>query len=213
MSNAVLPVYGPSPVVFERGEGVRMYDDKGKAYLDFIAGIAVNALGHCHPVLVKALTEQANKLWHTSNMFRVPGQERLAQRYVDLTFADFAFFTNSGAESIEGCIKIARRYHWAKGAAGAHRHPVVRGIVPRAHAGRHQCRRAGEVSRGLWSAPARASARSRSAIIDALKLAIKEPDLAAVMIEPVQGEGGVREACRDQCLRRCASCATRTACC
>src|SRR5262244_3399443 len=104
MSNAVLPVYGPSPVVFERGEGVRMYDDKGKPYLDFIAGIAV-----------KALTDQANKLWHTSNMFRVPGQERLAQRYVDLTFADFAFFTNSGAEAIEGCIKIARRYHWARG--------------------------------------------------------------------------------------------------
>jgi acetylornithine/N-succinyldiaminopimelate aminotransferase len=92
-----------------------MYDDKGKPYLDFIAGIAVNALGHCHPALVKALSEQANKLWHTSNMFRVPGQERLAQRYVDLTFADFAFFTNSGAESIEGCIKIARRYHWSKG--------------------------------------------------------------------------------------------------
>jgi len=116
MSNAVLPVYGPSPVVFVRGEGVRMYDDKGKAYLDFIAGIAVTSLGHCNPVLVKALTDQANTLWHTSNMFRVPGQERLAQRYVDLTFADYAFFTNSGAESIEGCIKIARRYHWAKGA-------------------------------------------------------------------------------------------------
>lgn len=115
MSSAVLPVYSPASVVLERGEGVRLYDDKGRVYLDFIAGIAVNALGHRHPALVKALTDQANKLWHTSNMFRVPGQERLAQRYVDLTFADFAFFTNSGVEAIEGCIKIARRYHWSRG--------------------------------------------------------------------------------------------------
>ncbi|MEZ6030093.1 MAG: aminotransferase class III-fold pyridoxal phosphate-dependent enzyme [Hyphomonadaceae bacterium] len=155
MSNAVLPVYGPSPVVFERGEGVRMYDADGKPYLDFIAGIAVNSLGHCHPALVKALTEQANKLWHTSNMFRVPGQERLAQRYVDLTFADFAFFTNSGAESIEGCIKIARRYHWSKGQAdrigilsfeGSFHGRTLGGINTGAR---------GKVPRGLRPAPAR----------------------------------------------------------
>jgi acetylornithine/N-succinyldiaminopimelate aminotransferase len=115
MSNAILPVYAPAAVVLERGEGVRLYDDKGKKYLDFIAGIAVSSLGHAHPHLVKALTEQANKLWHLSNMFTITGQERLAKRYVDLTFADFAFFCNSGAEAIEGCIKIARRYHWSKG--------------------------------------------------------------------------------------------------
>ena len=80
MSNAILPVYGPSPVVLERGKGVRLYDDKGREYLDFIAGIAVNSLGHAHPALIKALTDQANKLWHTSNMYRVSGHERLAQR-------------------------------------------------------------------------------------------------------------------------------------
>ena len=199
MSNAVLPVYGPSPVVFERGEGVRMYDDKGKPYLDFIAGIAVNALGHCHPALVKALGEQAGKLWHTSNMFRVPGQERLAQRYVDLTFADFAFFTNSGAESIEGCIKIARRYHWAKGA------PERIGIL--SFEGSFHGRTLGGISAGAQEkyregfGPRLQGFRSIPfGDHDALKLAIKEPDLAAVLIEPVQGEGGVREV-PEQCLQ------------
>jgi len=199
MSNAVLPVYGPSPVVFERGEGVRMYDDKGKTYLDFIAGIAVTSLGHCNPVLVKALTDQANTLWHTSNMFRVPGQERLAQRYVDLTFADYAFFTNSGAESIEGCIKIARRYHWAKGALerigilsfeGSFHGRTLGGI----NAGAQEKYREGFGPRlpGFRSIP--------FGDHEALKEAIKAPDLAAVLIEPVQGEGGVRIV-PDQCLK------------
>jgi acetylornithine/N-succinyldiaminopimelate aminotransferase len=199
MSNAVLPVYGPSPVVFERGEGVRMYDDKGKPYLDFIAGIAVNALGHCHPALVKALTTQANTLWHTSNMFRVPGQERLAQRYVDLTFADYAFFTNSGAESIEGCIKIARRYHWSKG------QPDRIGIL--SFEGSFHGRTLGGISAGAQEkyregfGPRLQGFRSIPfGDHDALKEAIKAPDLAAVLIEPVQGEGGVREV-PPQCLK------------
>lgn len=193
MSNAVLPVYGPSPVVFERGEGVRLFDDKGKPYLDFIAGIAVNSLGHCNPVLVKALTEQANKLWHTSNMFRVPGQERLAQRYVDLTFADFAFFTNSGAESIEGCIKIARRYHWSKGEAERI------GIL--SFEGSFHGRTLGGINAGAQEkyregfGPRLPGFRSIAwEDVEALKAEIVKPDLAAVMIEPVQGEGGVREA-------------------
>ena len=199
MSNAVLPVYGPSPVVFARGEGVRMYDDKGRVYLDFIAGIAVTSLGHCNPVLVKALTEQANTLWHTSNMFRVPGQERLAQRYVDLTFADYAFFTNSGAESIEGCIKIARRYHWAKGA------PERIGIL--SFEGSFHGRTLGGINAGAQEqyregfGPRLPGFRSIPfGDHEALKEAIKAPDLAAVLIEPVQGEGGVR-AVPDQCLK------------
>ena len=204
MSNAVLPVYGPSPVVFERGEGVRMYDDKGKPYLDFIAGIAVNSLGHCHPALVKALTEQANKLWHTSNMFRVPGQERLAQRYVDLTFADFAFFTNSGAESIEGCIKIARRYHWSKG------QPERIGII--SFEGSFHGRTLGGINAGAQEkylegfGPRLPGFRSIPwGDVEALKAEIVKPDLAAVIIEPVQGEGGVREAKRGLPARRSAS--------
>jgi len=199
MSNAVLPVYGPSPVVFARGEGVRMYDDKGRVYLDFIAGIAVTSLGHCNPVLVKALTDQANTLWHTSNMFRVPGQERLAQRYVDLTFADYAFFTNSGAESIEGCIKIARRYHWSKGA------PERIGIL--SFEGSFHGRTLGGINAGAQEkyregfGPRLPGFRSIPfGDHEALKEAIKAPDLAAVLIEPVQGEGGVR-AVPDQCLK------------
>ncbi len=196
MSTAILPVYGPAPVVFERGEGVRLYDAKGKAYLDFIAGIAVNALGHANPVLVKALTEQAGKLWHTSNMFRIPGQERLAQRYVDATFADFAFFTNSGAEAMEGCIKIARRYHWSKG------QPDRIGVL--SFTGSFHGRTLATISAGAQEkyregfGPRLPGFRSIDfGDVEALKEAVKAPDLAAVVIEPVQGEGGVREAPED----------------
>jgi acetylornithine/N-succinyldiaminopimelate aminotransferase len=196
MSSAILPVYAPAAVVLERGEGVRLYDDKGKAYLDFIAGIAVNSLGHRHPALVKALTEQANKLWHTSNMFRVPGQERLAQRYVDLTFADFAFFCNSGAEAIEGCIKIARRYHWSKG------QPERIGVL--SFTGSFHGRTLGGINAGAQEkyregfGPRLPGFRSiEFGDAEALKMEIVAPDLAAVMIEPVQGEGGIREAPAD----------------
>lgn len=192
MSNAILPVYGPSPVVFERGEGVRMYDDKGRAYLDFIAGIAVNSLGHCHPALVKALTEQANKLWHTSNMYRVPGQERLAQRYCDLTFADKAFFTNSGAEAIEACIKIARRYHWSKD------QPERIGVISftgsfhgRTYAGINA---GGQDKYREGFGPRMAGFRTLEYGDDkAFEAEVAKPDVGAVIIEPVQGEGGVRE--------------------
>lgn len=197
--SAILPVYGPASVVFERGEGVRLYDDKGKAYLDFIAGIAVNALGHAHPALIKALTDQANKLWHLSNMYRVPGQERLAQRYVDLTFADKAFFTNSGAEAIEACIKIARRYHWSNG------QPERIGVL--SFTGSFHGRTLAGISAGAQEkyregfGPRLQGFRSVDfGDHDALKAAIAEPDLGAVIIEPVQGEGGVREV-PPQCLQ------------
>jgi acetylornithine/N-succinyldiaminopimelate aminotransferase len=199
MSNAILPVYGPSPVVFERGEGVRLYDEKGKAYLDFIAGIAVNALGHCHPVLVKALTDQANKLWHTSNMYRVPGQERLAQRYVDLTFADRAFFTNSGSEAVETCIKIARRYQWSKG------HVDRIGVI--SFTGSFHGRTFGGINAGGQEkyregfGPRMQGFRTVEYGDDAaFKAEVAKPDVAAVIIEPVQGEGGVREVPEERLL-------------
>src|SRR6185295_11120793 len=192
MSNAILPVYGPAPVVFERGEGVRLYDDKGKAYLDFIAGIAVNSLGHAHPVLVKALTEQANKLWHLSNMYRIPGQERLAQRYCDLTFADKAFFTNSGAEAIEACIKIARRYHWSKGQAD--RIGVISftgSFHGRTYAGINA---GGQDKYREGFGPRMEGFRTLEYGDDAaFKAEVAKPDVGVVIIEPVQGEGGVRE--------------------
>jgi acetylornithine/N-succinyldiaminopimelate aminotransferase len=196
MSNAILPVYAPAAVVLERGEGVRLYDDKGKKYLDFIAGIAVSSLGHAHPHLVKALTEQANKLWHLSNMFTITGQEKLAQRYCDLTFADFAFFCNSGAEAIEGCIKIARRYHWSKG------QPERIGVL--SFTGSFHGRTLGGINAGAQEkyregfGPRLPGFRSiEFGDAEALKKEIVAPDLAAVIIEPVQGEGGIREAPAD----------------
>ena len=111
----IFATYARPDVVFERGEGVRLYDNAGADYIDLTSGIAVNALGHAHPHLVAALKEQAEKIWHLSNVFRIPGQERLADRLCAATFADRVFFTNSGAEAVECAIKTARRYHWSKG--------------------------------------------------------------------------------------------------
>ena len=101
---------GGTPIFFERGEGAYLFDADGQRYLDFATGIAVNALGHCHPHLVNAVREQAGKLWHTSNMYQIPGQQKLAQRLVDATFADSVFFANSGAEAVECALKMARKY-------------------------------------------------------------------------------------------------------
>lgn len=199
MSNAILPVYGPAGVVFERGEGVRLFDREGRSYLDFIAGIAVNSLGHAHPTLVRALTEQAEKLWHVSNMYRIPEQARLAQRYADLTFADRVFFTNSGAEAIEASIKIARRFHWSRGAperikilsfTGSFHGRTYAGI----NAGGQDKYREGFGPRMPGFETLTFGDH------DMLRRAIAEPDVAAVLIEPVQGEGGVRET-PEACLR------------
>src|SRR5690606_3184711 len=108
--------YNRAPVEVERGEGARLYATDGTAYLDCVAGIATNSLGHRHPRLVQALKDQADKLWHTSNIFRIPGQEALADRLVAESFADVVFFANSGTEAVEAAIKTARRYHYANGA-------------------------------------------------------------------------------------------------
>ncbi|THD82101.1 MAG: aspartate aminotransferase family protein [Phenylobacterium sp.] len=108
-------VYQRAPLAFERGEGARLYTAEGEAYLDCMAGIAVNALGHANPKLVQALKDQAEKLWHVSNIFQIPGQEKLAGMLTAATFADVVFFTNSGAEAIECAIKTARKHHWKNG--------------------------------------------------------------------------------------------------
>ncbi len=107
--------YARAPLRFERGEGVWLIAEDGTRYLDFAAGVAVNSLGHAHPHLVSALKDQADKVWHLSNLYEVPGQEKLATRMTEATFADKVFFTNSGAEALECAIKTARRYHFAKG--------------------------------------------------------------------------------------------------
>ena len=114
-SDHIMGVYNRAPQAFERGEGARLFTTDGDAYLDCMAGIAVNALGHSHPRLVQAVKDQAEKLWHVSNVFKIPGQEKLAKLLTELTGLDEVFFTNSGAEAIECAIKTARKYHWSKG--------------------------------------------------------------------------------------------------
>ena len=109
MIPAVLPTYARNELTFERGEGAHLFATDGRRYLDFASGVAVTALGHSHPHLVKALTDQAQKLWHCSNLYQVAGQQKLAERFIATSFADTAFFCNSGAEAVECAIKIARK--------------------------------------------------------------------------------------------------------
>lgn len=116
MITPLMPTYARADLAFERGEGAWLTATNGKQYLDFSGGVAVNALGHAHPALIKALTEQAQKVWHVSNLFRIPEAERLAARLVEASFADTVFFGNSGAEAMEGAIKTARKYHAVSGA-------------------------------------------------------------------------------------------------
>ena len=110
MITAVMPTYGRWDVAVERGEGCYLYATDGRKFLDFTSGIAVTSLGHCHPHLIEAVTEQAQKLWHVSNLFQIPGQQKLADRLVANSFADTVFFNNSGAEAVELSIKVARKY-------------------------------------------------------------------------------------------------------
>ena len=119
--SALLPTYARSDLAFERGEGAYLFTPEGERYLDFGSGVAVTALGHAHPHLVEALTQQAKKVWHVSNLHRIPGQERLAQRLCAATFADRVFFANSGAEAVECAIKVARHYHAKNGAPERYR--------------------------------------------------------------------------------------------
>jgi acetylornithine/N-succinyldiaminopimelate aminotransferase len=114
-NEALMGVYNRAPLEVDRGEGVWLHATDGRVYLDCVSGIATNALGHCHPRLVAALKDQAEKLWHVSNIFRIPAQEQLAHKLTQASFADVAFFANSGTEAIECAIKTARRYHAARG--------------------------------------------------------------------------------------------------
>ncbi len=132
-------------LAFERGEGAWLVATDGTRYLDFMGGIAVNVLGHAHPHVVAALKAQAEKVWHVSNIFEIPGQRALGERLVAATFADCVFFGNSGAEANEAAIKTARRYHYVKRRAGALPHHHVRGRLPRPHARDHRRRRPEEI--------------------------------------------------------------------
>ena len=198
MITAVLPTYNRAKVSFERGEGMRVFTPEGEAYLDFGAGVAVTSCGHAHPHLVKALTDQAQKIWHTSNIYQMPGQEKLAKRLIDATFADTVFFTNSGAEALECSIKMARKYHAAKGQPERFRLITFEGAF---HGRTLATIAAGGQVKYLEGFGPKVEGFDQVPFgdHDALLGAIG-PETAGVLIEPIQGEGGVRPV-PTQCLR------------
>ena len=189
---SLFSTFARADLAFERGEGVWLETASGERYLDMMAGIAVNALGHCHPHLVAALKDQAEKLWHVSNVFAAPHQERLARRLAETSFADRVFFTNSGAEALECAIKTARRWQWSKGRPERFRLITFEGafhgrtIAMVAAGGNPKYYEGfGPKAPGFDQVPFND--------LEAVKRAIG-PQTAAILVEPIQGEGGIREA-------------------
>ncbi len=190
MTSHLLPTYARIDLAFERGEGVWLVTAAGERYLDFTSGVAVNALGHAHPHMVKALTEQAAKLWHVSNLYRIPEGERLADRLCAATFADTVFFQNSGAEAIECAIKMARKYQSTSGKPDRYRIVTFEG----AFHGRTLAALAATGNKKYldgFGPPMPGFDQVAFNDLDVVKKAIG-PETAAIMIEPVMGEGGVR---------------------
>ena len=189
--SALFNTFARAPLAFERGEGVWLVAGDGERYLDFAGGIAVNSLGHAHPHLVAALTEQAGKLWHVSNLYEIPGQDRLAERLAANTFADRVFFTNSGAEALECAIKTARRWQFAKGHPERFRIITFEGAF---HGRTLATIAAGGQPKYLEGFGPKVEGFDQVPFfdLDAVKKAIG-PETAAILIEPLQGEGGIRE--------------------
>ena len=198
MIPSILPTYNRAPLSFVKGEGSWLIEVDGRRFLDLGAGIAVNALGHANPDLVTALTEQAGKLWHTSNLYHIPKQQELAERLVEATFADTVFFTNSGTESCELAVKMARKFFHDAG------QPDRTDIV--AFEGSFH----GRSSAGIAAAGSEKMTKGFGPLLpgfkhvpwgdhDAFHAAIDD-NTAAILIEPVQGEGGIRPL-PDQCLK------------
>ncbi|HKO09836.1 MAG TPA: aspartate aminotransferase family protein [Alphaproteobacteria bacterium] len=192
MIPALMPTYARANVAFERGEGAYLYASDGRRFLDFACGIGVTGLGHAHPHLVKALTEQGKKLWHCSNIFQIPGQQRLAERLVARSFADTVFFCNSGAEAIEGGIKLVRKYHDDSG------HPERYRIIC-FHNGFH-----GRTLATIAAGGQEKHLKGFAPVVDGFDHVAYEnlnevraaitAETAAILVEPVQGEGGLRAA-------------------
>ncbi|MEL7125816.1 MAG: aspartate aminotransferase family protein [Pseudomonadota bacterium] len=198
MITSVLPTYNRAPLSFVKGTGSWLIEADGRRFLDLGAGIAVNALGHAHPALTAALTEQAGALWHTSNLYQIPQQQALADKLVAATFADTVFFTNSGTESCELAVKMARKYWYDQG------HPDKVDIIT--FSGSFH----GRSSAGIAAAGSEKMTKGFGPLLpgfthltfgdhDALALAITDTT-AAILIEPVQGEGGIVPV-PDQCLK------------
>ncbi len=192
MISALMPTYGRADLAFERGSGAYLYTADGRRYIDFASGIAVTGLGHAHPHLVKALTEQAGKLWHTSNLFRIPGQERLAERLVEASFADTVFFANSGAEAIECGLKMVRKYHDDTGHPERYRVITCSGAF---HGRTLATISAAGQEKYLEGFLPEVEGFDHVAFGNLNELcAAIGPETAGVLIEPVQGEGGMRAA-------------------
>ena len=190
MIPAVMPTYARYDLTFDHGEGAYLWDTEGRRYLDFGAGIAVASIGHCHPHLVDAIREQAGKLMHTSNLYHIPGQERLAVRLVENTFADAVFFNNSGNEAVEMGVKMMRRYHFANGHPERYRVITVEGAF---HGRSLAMLAAGKQEKHLKGFGPEVDGFDQVAFdnLNELKAAIG-PETAGILVEPVQGEGGIR---------------------
>jgi acetylornithine/N-succinyldiaminopimelate aminotransferase len=186
----LLPTYARADLAFERGEGAWAIATNGERYLDFAGGVAVNALGHAHPRLIAALTEQAHKIWHVSNLFRIPEAERLADRLCQLTFADRVFFCNSGTEAMEGAIKLARKFHFADGHPERYRFVTFEGAFHGRTLGALAATGSKKYLEG-FGPPLEGFDQVPFGDFDAVKTAIG-PSTAGIIIEPIQAEGGVR---------------------
>lgn len=188
--SALYETFARAPLAFERGEGSWLITNDGERYLDFAGGIAVNSLGHSHPHLVAALTEQAGKLWHVSNLYEIPGQSRLGERLVEATFADKVFFTNSGAEALECAIKTARRYHYVNGAPESYRIITFDGAF---HGRTLATIAAGGQAKYLEGFGPKVEGFDQVPFgdLEAAEKAITS-ETAAFLLEPLQGEGGIK---------------------
>ena len=188
--SALYETFARAPLAFESGEGSWLTATDGERYLDFAAGIAVNSLGHCHPHLVAALTAQAHKLWHVSNLYQIPEQARLAERLVEASFADRVFFANSGAEALECAIKTARRYHYVNGRPERFRTITFEGAF---HGRTLATIAAGGQQKYIDGFGPKADGFDQVPFgdIEAVEKALR-PETAAILLEPVQGEGGIR---------------------
>jgi len=195
----LMGVYNRAPLEVERGEGARLYATDGTAYLDCVAGIATNALGHAHPKLVQAVKNQAEKLWHVSNIFRIPDQEALADRLCEHSFADVVFFTNSGTEAVECALKTARKFHSANGQP---ERVEIYGFDGSFHGRSYGAINAAGNPGYVEGFGPRLPGYQQLTFGDheAIKAAIALPTTAAIILEPVQGEGGAR-AVPEVCLR------------
>ena len=199
MSKALLETYNRAPLSFVRGKGVWLETANGDQYLDMGSGIAVNSLGHSNPNLVKALNRQACMIWHTSNLYSIPAQEELASILVKKTFADKVFFTNSGTESIECAIKMARKYHFDKGSTGKNKILTFQGSFHGRSIAAISASGAKKLVTGFYPLLPGFQTLTFEDFDSIESLDLKE--VCGILVEPIQGEGGIVE-CSKEFLRK-----------